>query len=157
TIRSMGVLVDAAFESCSAGLDLVKSAQMINTVIKAGFFASGPPSSPGSAIGASLISTSQPPDAGTPAPPLDAATLAQLQRNINDAFQHLNTAVSDARGADLSLIPSSLLKPKQVAQLYQLLASWPQIQEKFALVDTLLDAAPELLGVKAPENFLLEL
>jgi hypothetical protein len=157
-LRSMRSLVDAASEFCIAGLDLVKSGQMVNDVIKAGFFASSSTSGTGSTNGTNSTNGTSSPGSGTPpASPLNAAMLAQLQQNIDNAFQYLNMAVSDARSADLSVIPSSLLKPKQVEQVHQLLANWPQIQTNFAVIDTLMNAAPELLGVTAPEKFLLEL
>lgn len=158
TFGSMRALVDAASEASIAGLELVKSAQTVNSVLKAGFFASSSTSDSGSSNGTNATSGSGSPGSGTPpAAPLNAAMLAQLQHNINDAFQHLTLAVSDAQSADLSMIPSSILKPKQVEQVHQLLANWPQIQKNFAVFETVLNAAPELLGVTAPENFLLEL
>lgn len=145
TIHSAAVLADAANEACLAGLDLVKSALMLTSILKAGVFASS-------------SNTSTIPTPGTPQPPrLDATTLALLQHNIEGALSHLNTAVSYAQSADLSVIPASLLKPKQVDQIHQLLTNWPQIQTQLAEVDIWVKAAPELLGVSAPENFLLEL
>ncbi len=145
TIHSAAVLADAANEACLAGLDLVKSALMLTGILKAGFFARS----------SNTLTTPTP---GTPPPPrLNATTLAQLQHNIEGALSHLNTAVSYAQSADLSVIPASLLKPKQVDQIHQLLTNWPQIQTQLAEVDILVKAAPELLGVSAPENFLIEL
>lgn len=136
-------LVDAANHACFAGLDLVNSALLLSGVLKAGFFASSPTSS-------------TTPPAATP-PPLNATLMAQLQHNIEDAISHLNLAASAARNADLSVIPSSLVKPKQLDQIRQVLANWPQIQTQLAEVDLWVKAAPELLGVTAPESFLIEL
>ncbi|HEY7348003.1 MAG TPA: DUF4012 domain-containing protein [Ktedonobacterales bacterium] len=141
TIASLGALVDAANQACFAGLDLVKSLQMLNGVLKAGLFASSSP----------------PAQTGTPPPSLNAHLLEQLQQNLEDAFHHLNSAVLYAQHADLSAIPAGLLKPQQVNQVRQLLTIWPSIQTKFAEVEAWLSVAPSLLGVTTPESFLLEL
>ncbi len=146
--HSAAALADAANEACFAGLDLVNSAQMLSGVLKAGFFASPPATS-------TTTTTGKPPAA--PPPPLTAAVVAQLQHNVEDALAHLNTAVAYAQGADLSVIPSALLKPKQLDQIRQVLTNWPQIQTQLAEVDAWVKAVPQLLGVTTPENFLIEL
>ena len=143
-VDSGAALAAAADEACLAGLDLVNTGQTALAVLKGGFFAPKPGDTP----------SPQPP--GTPPPPiLNTQTLAQIKASFEDAVRHLNAAVVYAGSANLSSLPSSLVKPKQLAQLHSLIVSWPSIQRQLAQVDGWLTVAPTILGALAPENLLL--
>lgn len=144
TVSTSAALAAAADEACLAGLDLVNSGQTALAVLKGGFFASKPGTTP----------PPQPP--GTPPPPvLNAQALAQLKANFENAVTHLNAAVAYAQSADLSTLPSSLVKPKQLDQLRGLITNWPSIREQLAQVDGWLTVAPALLGATTPAHLLL--
>ncbi len=137
SISSAGMLASAADEACLAGLVLTQSGQTLLSVMKSGFFAqSGVAPPPGSTT-------------------LDAKTLAQLKTSFDDALQHLDLGIAYAQHADLSTLPSSLVKPKQLSELHSLIANWPAVHQQLAQVDGWLSVAPSLLGVTSPDHLLL--
>jgi Protein of unknown function (DUF4012) len=144
TISTSAALAAAADEACLAGLDLVSTGQTVLAVLKGGFFAS----QPGTA--------SPPPPPGTPPPPvLNSKTLAQVKSSFENAIVHLNAAVAYAQNADLSTLPSSLVKPKQLDQVRALIANWPSMRQQLAQADGWLEVAPAILGATTPEHLLL--
>lgn len=144
TVSTGAALAAAADEACLAGLALVNTGQTALEVLKGGFFAPVAGTKP----------TATPP--GTPPPPvLNTQTLAQIQANFETAMGHLNAAVAYAQNADLSTIPSALVKPKQLDQLRGLIANWPSIRQQLAQADGWLTVAPAILGATSPEHLLL--
>lgn len=144
-VNSAAALAAAASEACFAGLDLVEDGALLVPIVKSSVFASGSPTAPSRTA------------VTPPAPTLDSALLNTVTVGFEDAVHHLNAAVGYARTADLSALPSSLIKPTQITQLRQLIATWPGTQAKLAEVDDWLKVAPVLLGVNAPQSFLVEL
>ncbi len=145
-------LVVAADEATLAGLDLVRAVPIITGALKGGLFAEQATPGPQATPSPQRTSAASAQTGG-----LNAATLSKLQRLLDSATSHLRAAVTAARTADLSTLPPSLVKPKQVAQLRQVLANWPSIADKLAQVHTWLQLAPELLGASAPTSYLLEM
>lgn len=144
TVSTGAALAAAADEACLGGLDLVSSGQTALAVLKGGFFAPKPGVTP------------PPLPPGTPpAPLLNVATLAKISSNFENAIAHLNAAVAYAQNADLSTLPSSLVKPKQLAQLHGFITNWPSIRQQLAQVDGWLSVAPVVLGATTPNHFLL--
>ncbi|MGH2514254.1 MAG: DUF4012 domain-containing protein, partial [Ktedonobacterales bacterium] len=142
-ISTGAALAAAADEACLAGLDLVNSGQTALEVLKGGFFASSASTAP------------KAPPGTPPAPTLNTQTLTQLQGSFDNAMIHLNAAVAYAQNADLSVLPSQLVKPSQITQLRGLIANWPAIRQQLAQVDGWLTVAPVILGAAAPEHLLL--
>ncbi len=132
----------AADEACLAGLDLVRGASPLIPVLHGDLFADATPNGPTPA--------SQPPT-------LTAAMVQQLRADFEDAVVHLNTAVADARHADLTAVPANLITGQQIAQLHTLLEAWPRIAPQLVTVDAWLRVAPSLLGLGAPMRLLVEL
>jgi hypothetical protein len=85
------------------------------------------------------------------------ATYSQLRAGIATGFAHLQSAIGYAQHADLSVLPSSVVKPQQVAEIRQLLAKWPQIQTAIGQVNTALDVLPAVLGISGPSKYMIEL
>jgi hypothetical protein len=137
-LASAGNLAAAADEACLAGLAVVDGAQLGLQVLRGGFFADD--SSPSGA-----------------ATTLDMPTYSRLRAGLTTALQHLRAAIAFASRADLSVLPASLVKPRYVAEIRQLLA---RRAEMLALVSTLnaaLDALPSIAGIASPTTYLVEL
>jgi hypothetical protein len=126
-------LVAAGDEVSLAGLDGIAAVQTVSRYLKGGLFADGS------------------------ADVLDAQTLDQLRTSFESAAAHLSSAVASLRGVDLGALPSSLVKPGELAELRHLLATWPQARTQLADVDAWLHVAPVILGAQTPKNYLLEL
>lgn len=143
-LSSASALAAAADEFCIAGIGMAQEGQLALQILQSGLFASEPTTSSGQNTNAS-------------APQLDMPTYLQLRAGLTTALQHLQSAVAYARHADLSVLPSSLVKPQQVAEVRQLLASWPQIQTTIGQVNAALDILPKALGLGSPSKYLMEL
>lgn len=137
SFNSAAALAAAADEACLAGLDLARSGQTILGILKGGFFSDSKSSS------------------GLPT--LNMTTFTALKINFGDAVAHLTLAVEYAQTADLSSIPSQLLKPSLAAQLQKLLKDWPKEQQQLAQAGQWLDVAPGLIGLTTPAHYLIEL
>ena len=134
---SSGVnLIVAADEATLGGLDLVQTLQLAQPLLHAGFLA---------------------PESKTAKPPLTAPVLAQITSSFEAAKNHIITAVTLIQNADLSAIPTSLVSVSQRASLAGLLKNWPSMEGQLLNVEGWLSAAPALLGVTAPQRFLVEL
>lgn len=136
TVASARVLAAAGDEGCLAGLDVVRVVQTLAPLLRS-----------------SVVGT---PHAGA-APSLTAAKLDQVTGEIAEAQRHLTTTVADLRMVEGSPLLAQLATPQQRAQLRSALARWPQLQAQLTQVDAWLRVAPALLGVNAPERFLVEL
>ena len=129
-------LIIAADEATLGGLAMVRAVETVQPLLKAGF----------------LRSETKP---STPA--LTAPMLAQITDDYESATRHLTTAVTLVQQTDLSTIPTSLVSASQRASLRDLLSKWPGIQAQLQSVGSWLKLAPALLGVTAPQRFLVEL
>lgn len=144
-LASAEYLAAAADEICIAGLGFVQEGQRSLQILQGGLFASGhaTATAPGTSTATSLQ--------------LDMPTYKQMRAGLTTAFQHLQLAVGYAQRADLSVLPSSLVKPQQVAEIRQLLAKWPQIQTVVGQVNATLDVLPTMLGLSSASKYLVEL
>ncbi|MGO8947347.1 MAG: DUF4012 domain-containing protein [Ktedonobacterales bacterium] len=150
-LASAEYLAAAADELCLAGGDFAQDGRLALQILQGGLFAS-------SHVATASTSGSSP-SAGDPPPPpvLDTASYNQLRAGLAAGFAHLQSAVGYALRADLSVLPSSLVKPQQVAEVRQLLAKWPQILTVVGQVNTALDVLPNVLGLDSPSKYLIEL
>jgi hypothetical protein len=138
-LASSAHLAAAADEACLAGLAFVQDGQLLVKILQGGLFASATT-----------------PAAGSAPPVLDTPTYDRLRAGLAVALQHLQLAVGYAQQADLSALPSSLVKPQQVTEIRQFLASWPQTQTALGQVNAALDVLPAVLGLSAPARYLVE-
>ena len=141
-LASAAHLAAAADEICIAGVSFINDGQLLLEVMKGGFFAGQPAKTGGGSPGG----------AG-----LDMAVFNQLRAGLTTGTTHLEAAVSYARETDFSVLPSSLVKPQQVAEMRGLLAKWPQIQSAIGKVNAGLGLLPSLLGLNGPNRYLVEL
>ncbi len=147
TVAAAAALAAAADEACLAGLDLLGTTDGLLPALQGGLMGGEAPPAPSAGSAAK----------SAPAPAITAAMLQRVTLAFEDAVRHLTAAMTYAGHADLSALPSSLVSGQQVAQLRSALAQWPHIQPVLAQLDSWLHVAPALLGVKAPERFLVEL
>src|SRR5260221_3396037 len=147
TVAAAAALAAAADEACLAGLDLLGTTDGLLPALQGGLMGGEAPPAPSAGSAAK----------SAPAPAITAAMLQRVTLAFEDAVRHLTAAMTYAGHADLSALPSSLVSGQQVAQLRSALAQWPRIQPVLAQLDGWLHVAPALLGVKAPERFLVEL
>lgn len=136
TVSSGTALIVAAHEASQGGLALVHGLETLQPWLQAGFLASET-------------------KAGTPT--LTAPMLNQVTQDFETATSHFNTAVAIVQTADLSKIPTNLVSAAQRDNLRQLLTQWPKVQAQLQTVRSWLTLAPSLLGVKAPQKFLVEI
>jgi hypothetical protein len=135
-VTSAVALVTAADEACQGGLSLTRAVEALAPVLHSGFLAGDAPS--------------------PPAPTLTSPLLRQVTAQVEGALADFTAAVASARSADLSVLPASLVSASQIASLRDALAQWPTTQLQLARVAAWLHLAPSLLGVAAPERFLVE-
>src|SRR5258706_13903327 len=145
TVAAAAALAAAADEACLAGLDLLGTTGDLLPALQGGLMGGEAPPAPSAAAAAKSV------------PAITAAMLQRVTLAFEDAVRHLTAATTYPGHADLSALPSSLVSGQQVAQLRSALAQWPRIQPVLAQLDGWLHVAPALLGVKAPERFLVEL
>ncbi len=127
------MLAQAGDHGSRAGLLLLGDAQPLLAYLNGGIFAGGSHSSP-----------------------LTQATIARLQVDLNKAAGELDQAVAEIHAANLSTIPSSLLKPSDATLLRKLAARWPAEREKLGTAQSWLTVLPSLLGIGAPTSYLVE-
>ncbi|HUY75992.1 MAG TPA: DUF4012 domain-containing protein [Ktedonobacterales bacterium] len=141
TVRSVAQMLTAADEACLAGLDLTSGLSPVLTVVQSGFFT---PTTPASGVAPAT-------------PTLTAAMFATLRAKFQRAVAHLDVAIVNLQGADLSSLPTQFVSAQQIGQIRQLLASWPMIQTRLGQAQGWLQVAPALLGIGKPEQLLVEL
>jgi Protein of unknown function (DUF4012) len=127
------LLADAGARGSRAGLLLLRDARPLLAYLNGGVFADGPRASP-----------------------LTAATMAQLQADFDAAVGELDQAVAEMSRADLSAIPSSLLKPSDATLLHTIAARWSVERANLRTARSWLAVLPSLLGIGAPSKYLLE-
>jgi hypothetical protein len=129
-------LIVAADEASLGGLALVHAIETAQPLLHAGFLAS----------------------ATKPATPvLTEAMLTQIAQDVDTAMGHFDTAVGLVRVSDLSTIPTSLVSTSTRAGLSDFLTQWPNVRGQIQNVQSWLQLAPAILGVKAPQRYLVEL
>jgi len=140
-LASAAHLAAAADEISMAGVAFITDGQLVLNVMKGGLFAS---------------QTAKAGNGSSP-PGFDMAVFNQLKSGLATGISHLESAVAYAQETDFSVLPSSLVKPQQVAEVQGLLAKWPQIQSAIGKVNAGLDLLPSLLGLNGPNRYLVEL
>lgn len=135
-LTAAGLLADAGDHGSRAGLLLLSDAQTLLAYLNGGIFTDG----------ATAKQT----------PALSPATIAHLRADLNTAAGEVDRAVADIHTANLSAIPSSLLKPNDTALLRTLAARWPTERTRLGTAQAWLAALPSLLGIGAPTNYLVE-
>ena len=153
TVAAAAALAAAADEACLAGLDLLGATDSLLPALEGGLMGSEAPP----IQGAAAASKAAPASTSTSGPAITAAMLQRVTLAFENAVRHLTAAMAYAGHADLSALPSSLVSRQHVAQLRRAMAQWPRIQPVLAQLDGWLHVAPALLGVRAPERFLVEL
>jgi hypothetical protein len=162
-MRSFAALAAGADEAALGGLDIVNNGDMLLAILKGGFFASGsapplPGVTPTATPKPTPTATAKPGTTPTPPPPqLDAKTFATLQADFTDAFDHFDSAFTYLGNVDPSTIPSSLVKPQQMAQIQKLLNDLPKEQALVAQARAWINVMPSLLGIGKPNSLLIEL
>lgn len=132
-LQAATLLADAGEQGCRAGLLLIGDAQNLLAYLKGGVFVNGKPSA------------------------LTPGVVARLRADLIAATMLIDRAVSDINAANLSSIPSSLLKPSYVKLLRGIAAKWPAERAQLTALQPWLDVAPALLGLGAPASYLVEI
>ncbi|HEX8732317.1 MAG TPA: DUF4012 domain-containing protein [Ktedonobacterales bacterium] len=132
-LQAATLLADAGEQGCRAGLLLIGDAQNLLAYLKGGIFVNGKPSA------------------------LTPGVVARLRADLITATAQIDQAVRDINAANLSSIPSSLLKPSYVTLLRGIAAKWPAERAQLTALQPWLDVAPTLLGLGSPASYLVEI
>lgn len=143
TLNTAYRLTRAADEACQGGLLALHVLNDLSPLLHGGLLGAASPS------GAGATPPSQ--------PVLTMATLEQVTSEYTVARADLEAAIADLQGADLSTLPTNLLSPAQRNSIRQIITRWPAVEVQLTKAAAWLQVAPTLLGVKAPEQFLVEL
>lgn len=126
------LLADAGDHGSRAGLLLLADAQSLLSYLHGGIFGDGK---------------------GTP---LTIALITRLQSDLRTATSDLDQAVADINAADLGAIPSSLLKPTDVALLRKVASQWPSAHTHLNEIQPWLAVLPSIAGIGTPVSYFVE-